>query len=660
LDTVAKVRALSPEEAARGLPVRLEATVIYFDPHCLSLFVRDDTACTYVRPSSPTGGLYASIPMKPGSRVRIEGVTDPGEFFPVIKQQRIELLGDAPLPEPRRISESELFSPSLDSQWVEVPALVTGVENDNESKSLVVEVYGQKLKAELPFNEYSAERSAVLMQRPVRLQGIAATVFNTERQMTGRNFYIPSYDQIIPTDSITTGSNAPLRAVNRLLRNDDNEQTLVRVEGIVTQTDRNNIYLRDATGSLQVCTAGKDLPVAGDRVEAEGFAALAPYRPIFRARKVVVTGHTEIPIPKTLDFEEKLLPRFQAELIGQDAEFLARQDGSADVVLHCRMGDRFFDAVLPQGGTLPKGLSPGDLVRLTGICELTTTHPFPRIEWVNGFRLHLPESGGVIILRHAPWWTLKHLAALLGLAIALTLLSLAWVWILRNRVKAQTKIIGSQIQREAVHGERQRIARELHDTVEQELSGLSIQLGSIADEIEEAPAEVPTRFHTAIQNAQKVLRHCREEARSSIRDLRSIQLEQRGLAGALQELLPVTAAKGGAEFQMQVTGEPRPLPGISEAHLLRIAQEGVGNAAKHAGARTITAVLDYAPDAVTLAIRDDGRGFDPAAPPPDGHFGLLGMQERANKIQAGFGIESAPGKGTMIRVVVPLLNNQKD
>jgi signal transduction histidine kinase len=662
LDTVAKVRALSPAEAAKGLPVRIEATVIYYDPVHWNLFVQDETASTYVsiHTREPTIELR-SLSLAPGMRVRLEATTQVGGFFPDLMLERLTRLGQGALPPPRQIDENELLSPALDSQWVEVPALVTGVESDPTMYTLVVEVHGWKLKAVLPPDEHSAERSAELMQRPVRLQGIAGTNFNhLQRQMTGRYFYVPSFDQIIPADSPIPDAPLPLRKISELLHSDDTTHTLVRVQGVVTQLDGNNFYLRDPNGSMQVDSSGKDSFLPGDRVEVEGFAVIAPFRPIFRARKVSVAGRNEPTRPVPFDLRvinAGDIADFQAELVELDAEFLSRHEANNDVLLQCRIGDHYFEAFLARDGLLPERPTPGDQVRLTGICKATSSHPLAMFYNADGFRIHLPKTGGVLILRHAAWWTLQRVLIILGIVSGLALVVLAWAWLLRNRVKAQTEIIGSQLQREAVHDERQRIARELHDTVEQELSGLAIQLGSISDDIEETPDEVPPRIHTAIQNAQKVLRHCREEARSSIRDLRSIQLEQRGLAGALRQLLPVTAAKGGAEFQIQVSGDPRPLPAMVEAHLLRIAQEAVGNAVKHATARTITTNLDYTLDAVTLAIHDDGCGFDRSAPPPDGHFGLLGMQERGNKMQAVFEIESAPGKGTSIWIMVPLLDN---
>jgi signal transduction histidine kinase len=653
LDTVAKLRALSPAEAARELPVSFDATVIACDARGRNLYVRDATAATYVETRGPQEDTLEALKLRPGMRIRIEGTSRPGGYVPDMNQQHIEVLGQGPLPTPRRIGEDELLSPALDSQWVEVPAVVTGVERTSERFTLTVEVHGWKLKAFITRDEHATERAAELMQRPVRLQGIAGTFFNSERQMTGRYFAVPSFDQIIPTDVLAPTTTPPLRAANQLLRSDDTTQSLVRVEGVVTQTDGNDFYLRDASGSVLVHTAGKDAFAPGDWVEAEGFAAIASFRPVLRARKLTLTGHGEIPQPLSLDFDVNKITRFQAELIALDADFLARRDGIDDVVLQCRMGERFFEARLPVSNNLPNGLTPGDRIRLTGICELTTTNPLSLFWFVDGFRIHLPKTGGIVMLQRAPWWTLRHLLVILGIISAVACVALTWVWLLRRRVKEQTATIGSQLQKVAVQDERQRIARELHDTVEQGLASLSMQMGSITDDIEDMPTQVPAQLRKSFQLAQQIVRHCREDARASIQDLRNIELEQRGLSGALQELLPMAASGGSAEFLMQVTGEPRPLVKMTETHLLRIAQEAVNNAARHAAARHIRVTLDYSPATVTLTIRDDGRGFDLATPAPLGHFGLLGIHERSNKIQALLAVESAPDQGTTVRVVVP-------
>jgi signal transduction histidine kinase len=190
----------------------------------------------------------------------------------------------------------------------------------------------------------------------------------------------------------------------------------------------------------------------------------------------------------------------------------------------------------------------------------------------------------------------------------------------------------------------------LHDTIEQELAGVSLQLRNARQRLVHAPEQVAS----SLDLAEKMLRHCRDEARSSIRDLRSVALEQRGLHGALQEFLVPLAAESGARFTFEIHGQPRNLPGPAEIHLLRIAHEAVANAARHSAAAEIRVHLIYEPEAVILEIRDNGRGFDPKAPAPRGHFGILGIHERANKLRATVTLESAPEAGTTIRIALPV------
>jgi signal transduction histidine kinase len=156
-----------------------------------------------------------------------------------------------------------------------------------------------------------------------------------------------------------------------------------------------------------------------------------------------------------------------------------------------------------------------------------------------------------------------------------------------------------------------------------------------------------------------------------------VALEQRGLRGALEELLAPIAGEAGARFSLEVRGNPCALAGGVELHLLRIAHQAVANALQHGAPREIRVLLEYGAASVTLEIRDNGRGFDPNAPAPRGHFGILGIRERANKIHAEFAaprghfgilgirerankihaefaIDSAPGAGTTVRVVAPI------
>jgi signal transduction histidine kinase len=645
--SITRVRALTPEEAAQGLPVSIEAVVSYYDPPRPSLLLHDGHEGIFV---TLTGDPQERPQFATGTRVRIDGVTQPGGFLPIIEGRHITVLGEGKLPDPLRIDSSELFAPELDCQWVQVPATITGVETSDDVV-LVAEIAGWNVKLLLPHGENTVERATTLMQRPVIVRGVLGSVFNAHRQLTARHFFVPSFDQIIPAESSHSEEQPELRAVNELLRSNANSRSRVRVRGVVTHDGSDGLYLRSDMGSVLVRAPAPSDYAPGTVVEADGFAAVAPFRPIFRATQITTLSHGTPPEPLPLDLSREEIMRQQAELVTVDAEFLTRRDGPADrVVLQCRTDKWFFEATIADGNALPPDLAANDKVRLTGICELTTTHALPFASAVDGFRLHLQKENGVVILQRAPWWTLRRLFVALGFIAALALAAIVWVALLRRRVAEQTKTIATQIERAVIKDERQRIARELHDTIEQELAGLSVQLRNARQRL----LNMPEQAGTAIELAERMLRHCRDEARTSIRDLRSVALEQRGLSGAMEETIVPLVGGDGTRISFQATGRPCSLPGPMEIHLLRIAQQAVANAVQHATPKEIRVSLEYGADAVTLEVQDNGCGFDPAAPAPRGHFGILGIRERANKIHATLSLESAPGVGTTIRVVVPM------
>jgi signal transduction histidine kinase len=198
--------------------------------------------------------------------------------------------------------------------------------------------------------------------------------------------------------------------------------------------------------------------------------------------------------------------------------------------------------------------------------------------------------------------------------------------------------------------ERARMAREIHDTVAQGLIGIVTQLQA-ADQAAGDPAEW-RRHHTA---ATTLARESLTEARRSVNALRPRPLETARLAGALTEVAAGWSARHDIPAQVTVTGDTRPLPPQAETALLRVAQEALANVAKHAGrASRVGVTLSYLDRLVALDVRDDGDGFDPAAPPgSEGGFGLVGMRQRVEALAGTLQIESEPGGGTAISACVP-------
>ena len=235
--------------------------------------------------------------------------------------------------------------------------------------------------------------------------------------------------------------------------------------------------------------------------------------------------------------------------------------------------------------------------------------------------------------------------ALIALAILL------WNIVLRQTVKRQTEAIAERITQESRMQERQRIGRDLHDTLHQELTGIGMLIGSTRDNIADPPKAL-----TTLQMAERMVHRASVESRGTIQDLMSVTLAEQGLRTALEESVKPLAQLGGAVFQMHVDD---PLPRLGprvETALLRIAHEAAANAGRHSQAREVHLSLRGTPSHVIMELRDDGCGFDPGIirGGDQRHFGLLSMEQRAGKLNGRLEITSAPGTGTTVRVTLPL------
>ncbi len=647
--SVKSVRGLTSTQAAERKIIEIEATVTYAMLPS-GFFIHDQTEGVYV--SIPTL-IQSNMVLHAGDQVRLKAMTDPGEYFPRLLCLSLTNEGSVELPQATPVTPENLFSPDLDCQWVKVTGDIISAEMDPiDQLVMTLELYGWTFKVVLQASEANVRDVQALMMRQVTFEGVAATVFNQQRQTTGRFFYVPSLKFIHAMDE-HQGTNAPIAlAVADLLRSDTASASMVRVGGTVTYVAKNELCLRGEGGSLRVLLAGGKTNQLGDYVEVIGYATIAPFRPVVRAREVITLRSGVPPEPVDMVTAMTNLPNLQAELVKvANAVYLGAQETPEGMVMHCQVQNHFFEAILPKPFSLPVTLLPGCAINIVGTCELTTSHAVALPTRVDGFRLHLISPRDLMIVSRPSWWTPKRSLTVLVVAAGLGILGMGWIWSLRRQVIAQTKIIGGQIQREATLQERQRIARELHDSIEQEMGGVAIQISNARRRL----SQDPTQADSALTLAQEMIRHCREEARTSIRDLRSVALEQGGLPRAIQELLTPAASEANIKLTLSEQGSVARLDARLESDLFRVAQEAVTNAIHHAAPSKIEITLDYAPDFVTLTVQDDGCGFEASSAPPRGHFGLLGMQERANQQQARLVVESRPGAGTKVSIKTPTI-----
>jgi signal transduction histidine kinase len=199
------------------------------------------------------------------------------------------------------------------------------------------------------------------------------------------------------------------------------------------------------------------------------------------------------------------------------------------------------------------------------------------------------------------------------------------------------------IEQLATSRERNRLARELHDTLAHSLAGLTVQLEALRTLL----AHDPAAAQQAVDDISSLARQGLEESRQAIQSLRADPVETLGLVGALQDMLRAFQARTGVQTDLSVAGQKPNLTDDEAQSLFRITEEALTNVERHATAQQVTVRLAFGTDRVDLAIQDDGAGFDPAGVDPD-RYGLTGMRERAAMIDAALEVNSRPGGGTQV------------
>ena len=289
----------------------------------------------------------------------------------------------------------------------------------------------------------------------------------------------------------------------------------------------------------------------------------------------------------------------------------------------------------------------GSSCALTGIClvESASTDKGFRSE-PDRASLLLRSISDIRILSKAPFWDAQRLVITISILGAIVSLSLFWI----TQQRRQITRLERRIVEQATLEERQRIAREFHDTLEQELTGLSLRLDAALTR----PLEDKAR--SLLGTSRNLVSRIQSEARNLVSDLRDDTAHVTNLPEALQ-LLAKRAPEGIAiTLDLHPIG---PIPPHITHHLRMIAQEAITNALKHAHPTQINLHLSTTPSLLTLRVSDNGQGFDPTAQThgQPGHFGCIGIRERARKIGAEVKWESEAGKGTAVVVSSCRLGN---
>jgi signal transduction histidine kinase len=694
LASAAEVLSLTAQEAGGRMRIAITGVVTAAEPDWSGqFFVQDATGGVFVE------NLQHPAPA-PGDLVTVTGVSHPGAFAPIVSEPRWERTASAPLPAARAVPIERLQSGAEDGQRVEIEGVVRTVAIAYGRLNLHLAVGGYRLQVRAPVPTQCAPEALIAAR--VRVRGTAASHYNAAlRHLTSVAVYVPRpEDFVIEEPEPASPFAQPAAAINTLAqyRRETRSALRVHVQGALTlQRPGLDLYLQDASGGIRIEGPNLAAYPRGTPLEAAGFLEFEQHLPVLRdatVQRTTATVNAAVPRPASRDelrnglhdaelvtlrgrvLDHAILPRDRAGAPpgGLVATWLVQGDGLAFTVQH--EADALAEPL--------RQVTEGCMVELDGVCT-------PSVDTdgkLKSLQVLLPAAADLRVVQRPSWLTPGRL--LIGLAVLSVLLLAVVGWsltvsrknaalrdTLRQLEQAQrqlqeahdtleqkvaersaqlqvemTERKAAELQFRAVLAERTRLARDLHDSLEQTLTGIALQLDTAARLFAAQPGS--SAHH--LQLARNWLRQSQVELRRSIWDLRSRELEQFDLARALRQSAEHLTDGTALTLHCTTEGDEQRLPEVVEENVLRIGQEAVTNAVKHAHARALHVTLAFRPAALRLRVQDDGRGFaSPETPAAsDGHFGLLGMAERAKRLGGTLAIESQPGHGTTITVEIPL------
>ena len=723
LTSAAAVRALTPEQAAAGLPVRIRGAVTYLAQFPPIMFVDDDTGGVLVvgrrdRDLNP--------PIRNWSVVQVEGVTARGGDVAYVTAAdagpvRIEVLGPRRNVTPRLAAVAQLDDAAMHGDAVEIEGVVRSVRTERlaaagGTATVITLGQGAARAQAVAFGRVPDDvKPQEWVGAVVRARGVFNAAAVPRVEAASKRVLLRSVRDVlvrvpaVPHDALAV---SPVRAIAADPAGEAHPpqptSPRVRVQGTVTLAiPDKGMFVQDASGggvwvdapSTREAAPGETDPRPavriGNVVDVVAFPGRRGGAAVLADAAWRVTGTAPLPDAPPVSPEQALAPGTAARLVRMEAMVLsvARPAEYSTLVLQSA-GRVFLARIADRAADAPPAVRDGSWVRVTGVCVQAPLDD----AWSGGaaapsdpgggadparpssFHLLVPTADAVKVISPPGWWTPLRVLVAGAVLAAAALAAFGWVAALRRRVAQQTQTIRDHLARRALYEERVRIARDLHDSLEQDLLGITLQLNAT-----EKLLAQPDRARQSLQLAAAMVRRSQAETHRAVWDLREQRPGQDGLAGAIREaaaglaahphategngagngdgngsaLLADAAAAGGQpvpRVEVKEVGQRRPLPPAVENHLMRVALEAVTNAVKHAGAKRIDVEVAFAADAVEVKVRDDGRGFDTSRlpPPSSGHFGLFGMRERAEKLGGRLSIDSRPGAGTEIRLVVPL------
>jgi signal transduction histidine kinase len=637
--SIASIRSLSFEQANVGLPAMIRAVVTLSVEG--GLVVHDASEGIWVY-----WDRFADY--APGDEVEVQGSIGPGKFAPVVSATSVRKLGIAPLPKPITVTFKQLSSGDFDAQYVTLTGSIRSVgkrENSGRSKHLIVRIDSGDgtLMATLPGD--TEEPLDHMLDGTVRITATAMSSKNNSRQLVAPILAMSSLQNIVLLRPPSADPwSTPVMPIGRLMqwRSGTDPHHRVHVAGTITYYRPGESLVMENHGSALYARTdqAKELSL-GDRVDMLGFPAQRDSGPILEDAIVrrVASGPPLAPAPVKL--ANLCSGNLNYNLISTEGMLVQQLHGPSERTLLLRDGSNVVEAEL-DGVAEPKlrSIHEGSIVSVRGIIALRVSRAWNYdVEGAEKIhcRILLRTENDATLVQKPTWWTVPH-----AIYVAISLGALALLLMIQ--------IIRSLYHHgrlQAALAERERLAHELHDTLAQSFAGIGFQLQAIRREI---PRDLRT-LEQHVDLARDLVRHSHKEARRTLSSYSAETNERFDLLRSLEKSAKKMAGRGAVEITASTDGEQRPLrPAVATA-LLRIGQEAIANAIRHADPTHMGIALFYDENRVTLSVTDDGTGFVESGDLLG--FGLRGMRKRAAAVSATLEISSVPGNGTQISVVVP-------
>lgn len=600
------------------------------------------------------------VSLHAGQSVRLSGRAKAGQSPVVLEADNVRIMGLGELPSPMPYSAGEFSAQSRYGQWVTVQGVVHSVNTNG-----IVNLMGKEGMLAAWVGQAGGEELRGYVNARVEMRGVVGQdVQNNPLLLVASPGAIevleaaPANPFAVPTFPVIA-----LRAVN--VKPERLRQ--MKVSGVVTCVLPQGLFLQDATGGIYVPVNGADPFMPGDNVEAAGFPENDSGAVVLTEAEIHKTGTGHLPeAMATGNQEEKILDGMRVKL---EATVVEQFNTPGRHGLELQAGAKMIEATyLANGSGGWRAILAGSRVQISGVVQAAGNSSLLEaarrgaISSPAQWKLWVNRPDDLVVVARPPWWTLKRVAAVGGVFAAALLGALIWVRILRRRVAQRTRELEEtlgrlkeEVQTSAVLAERNRLAGEIHDTLQQGLTAIMLQLDTV-----KKMWHKPEEARRYLAMARNMIGFSHAEVRHAVWDLKSSLLENADLETALQRLAAELNAGDSRLVTVTITGPPRRLPPAVEHHLLRICQEAMMNAIKHAQAVSIRVTLDYQGDCVRLSVKDDGAGFIPEQVfdiAKEGHFGLQGIQARAQKMGAELQIASQPGQGALVAVTLPWNEN---